>query len=180
MTHVQQVALDLFDSHGFDAVTIEQIAREAQVSPSSVYRYFGTKAGLILIDADRTPEPAARPSPTSGEEHPIDLARRAVREYLGGQAVDAVNRRRVQYLMEIPAVQAEFAQRMIERLRELAASPQPAERASVAHFERQTTWGAIYGTLLGAITYWYNTDYARPLLDLVDDGLDRLGRGLGS
>ena len=180
MTHVQQVALDLFDSHGFDAVTIEQIAHTAEVSPSSVYRYFGTKAGVILVDADRTPEPAARRVPVRGDEHPVDLARRAVREYLGDQAVPAMSRRRVQYLMEVPAVQAELAQRMIEHLRETAASAEQAHRASTALFEAQTTWGAIYGTLLGAITYWYRTDYADSLLELVDEGLDRLRRGLGS
>lgn len=180
MTHVQQVALDLFDAHGFDAVTIEQIARAAQVSPSSVYRYFGTKAGLILVDADRTPEPAARRTPKPGEEQPIELARRAVREYLGGQAVDVVNRRRVAYLMQVPAVQAEFSQRMIERLRELAASPPPAERAGTAPVELQVTWGAIFGALLGVITYWYSTDYADPLPALVDDALDRLHHGLSN
>lgn len=179
MTHVQQVALDLFDAHGFDAVTIEQVAQAAEVSPSSIYRYFGTKAGMILIDADRTPEPSARRAPVHGGEHPVDLARRAVREYLGGPAVHTVSRRRVLYLMEVPAVQAELSQRMIAHLRETAASAEPAHRASTALFEAQTTWGAIYGTLLGAITYWYRTDYADPLLELVDDGLDRLRRGLG-
>lgn len=180
MTHVQQVALDLFDSHGFDAVTIEQIAQDAQVSPSSVYRYFGTKAGLILVDADRSPEPDVRRLPALGEEQPLDLARRAVREYLGSRAVDSMNRRRVEYLMEVPAVQAELSQRMITRLRERAASSQPAERATAAHLEAQATWGAIYGTLLSTLTYWYSTDYADPLLELVDDALDRLRRGLGS
>ncbi len=179
MTHVQQVGLDLFDAHGFDAVTIEQVAQAAEVSPSSVYRYFGTKAGLILVDADRTPAPAARRVPTRGDEHPVDLARRAVREYLGSQAVHTVSRRRVQYLMEVPAVQAEFSQRMIEWLHG-TASEESAERASAAQFEAQTTWGAIFGTVLGALTYWYSTDYADPLLELVDDGLDRLRRGLGA
>lgn len=48
--HVQNVALDLFDEHGFSSVTIEQIAAEAEVSPSTVYRHFGTKEGLIVRD----------------------------------------------------------------------------------------------------------------------------------
>ena len=179
MTRVQQVALDLFDARGFDAVTIEQVAAAAEVSPSSVYRYFGTKAGLVLVDADRRPEPAARRLPAAGDQHPVDLARHAVREYLGEQAVHSVNRRRVQYLMEVPAVQAELSQRMFDRLRELAAGAPASERAGAAHFEAQTTWGAIYGTLLGAVTFWYSTDCADPLLELVEDALARLRRGLG-
>ncbi|HEY7594201.1 MAG TPA: helix-turn-helix domain-containing protein, partial [Actinophytocola sp.] len=40
MRTIQEQALDLFDARGFDAVTIEEIAAAAEVSPSSVYRYF--------------------------------------------------------------------------------------------------------------------------------------------
>lgn len=50
MRTIHERALDLFDERGFDAVTIEEIAAAAEVSPSSVYRYFGTKEGLIVAD----------------------------------------------------------------------------------------------------------------------------------
>ena len=50
MRHIQQTALRLFLERGFDQVTIEQVAEAADVSPSSVYRYFGTKEGLVLHD----------------------------------------------------------------------------------------------------------------------------------
>ena len=50
MRTIQERALDLFDERGFDAVTIEEIAAEAGVSPSTIYRYFGTKEGLIVSD----------------------------------------------------------------------------------------------------------------------------------
>lgn len=48
--HIQQVALDLFDEHGYDTVTIAAIARVADVGERSIYRYFGTKAMLVLYD----------------------------------------------------------------------------------------------------------------------------------
>jgi AcrR family transcriptional regulator len=50
MRRIQEVALDLFDERGFENVTIEQIAEAAEVSPSSVYRYFGTKEQVVLRD----------------------------------------------------------------------------------------------------------------------------------
>lgn len=50
MNTVQAVALDLFEADGFDAVTVEQVAARADVSPSTLYRYFGTKEGLVLHD----------------------------------------------------------------------------------------------------------------------------------
>lgn len=50
MRHIQNVAIDLFQTAGFDKVSVEQVAEAAQVSPSTIYRYFGTKEGLILRD----------------------------------------------------------------------------------------------------------------------------------
>ncbi|MDN6487490.1 MAG: TetR/AcrR family transcriptional regulator, partial [Ancrocorticia sp.] len=47
---IQETALDLFDERGFGQVSVEEIAAAADVSPSSVYRYFGTKEGIILAD----------------------------------------------------------------------------------------------------------------------------------
>ncbi|SHE23909.1 tetr bacterial regulatory protein hth signature [Actinomyces glycerinitolerans] len=50
MRHIQDEALRLFEVRGFDTVSIEQVAEAALVSPSTVYRYFGTKEGLVLHD----------------------------------------------------------------------------------------------------------------------------------
>lgn len=50
MRHIQHVALTLFARDGFTKVTVEQIAAAAAVSPSSIYRYFGSKEGLVLHD----------------------------------------------------------------------------------------------------------------------------------
>jgi AcrR family transcriptional regulator len=45
---VEGVALELFREHGFDAVTVEQIASQAGVAPTTFYRYFGTKDGALF------------------------------------------------------------------------------------------------------------------------------------
>ncbi|XVX19692.1 TetR/AcrR family transcriptional regulator [Actinomycetota bacterium] len=50
MRRLQQVAIEQFEEHGFDNVTIEHVAAHADVSPSTVYRYFGTKEALVLKD----------------------------------------------------------------------------------------------------------------------------------
>ncbi len=49
---IQDAALDLFVDQGFEATTVEQIALRADVSPSTFFRYFGTKADIILNDHD--------------------------------------------------------------------------------------------------------------------------------
>ncbi len=47
---IQTHALRLFREHGYDATTIEQIADAAEVSQSTFFRYFPTKADLVTWD----------------------------------------------------------------------------------------------------------------------------------
>jgi AcrR family transcriptional regulator len=49
-TRIQDAALALFERHGFDAVTMDQVAESAEVSVATVYRYFVTKENLVLQD----------------------------------------------------------------------------------------------------------------------------------
>jgi AcrR family transcriptional regulator len=86
MERVRLVACDLMAANGFDAVTVEQIAARSSVSPSTVYRYFGTKEALVLssdraadmIDRLRRDESARGPSEA--------LQRAAVKEWAGDDA----------------------------------------------------------------------------------------------
>jgi AcrR family transcriptional regulator len=47
---IEDAALALFDEQGYDATTVEQVAAMAEVSPTTVFRYFPTKADLLLSD----------------------------------------------------------------------------------------------------------------------------------
>jgi AcrR family transcriptional regulator len=49
-TRLSELAIDLFTEHGFDNVTIEQIAAAAGVSARSVHRYFPAKEDLVVGD----------------------------------------------------------------------------------------------------------------------------------
>ena len=44
---IRRAALRLFQMHGFKKVTIREIAREADVSPVTIYNYYGSKEGLV-------------------------------------------------------------------------------------------------------------------------------------
>ncbi len=45
---ISRAAVDLFKQQGFQATTIEQIAKVAGVSPPTVFKYFGSKQEIIL------------------------------------------------------------------------------------------------------------------------------------
>jgi TetR/AcrR family transcriptional regulator, regulator of mycofactocin system len=47
---LQRIALRLFDAHGFENTTIEQIAAEAGVSERTFFRYFTTKASVLWAE----------------------------------------------------------------------------------------------------------------------------------
>lgn len=47
MEHIQDVAFGLFEKKGYRDVTITEIARAAEVAPSTFYRLFQTKEGLF-------------------------------------------------------------------------------------------------------------------------------------
>ncbi|NUR95638.1 MAG: TetR/AcrR family transcriptional regulator [Kribbellaceae bacterium] len=63
-------AFELFSDHGFGRTTVEQIAAAAEVGPSTLYRYFPTKEGLVLEFVDDCLADAVR---WFGEQPALDL-----------------------------------------------------------------------------------------------------------
>ena len=50
--HIVDVAAALFHQRGYDAVTVADVARAAEVGEQTVYNYFVTKEGLVFDEAD--------------------------------------------------------------------------------------------------------------------------------
>ena len=47
---IQEHALRLFKEQGYEETSVEQIAEAAEVSPSTIFRYFPTKPDLVIYD----------------------------------------------------------------------------------------------------------------------------------
>lgn len=179
MRNIQEVALDLFDERGFDAVTIEEIAERAEVSPSSVYRWFGTKEQLVLhdefdlqlIDVVRT---------ELASHAPVEAVRRAIAAQLA-QFFDRdqdLARRKVGYWAAEPAVQAAAAQQSDQFAQLVAGALAEAAGRQPDDLEVQVIAATLVWALIAATQHWYASGFADPLEDELQHALDLIENGL--
>jgi AcrR family transcriptional regulator len=175
---IQGHAIRLFRDRGYAATTVEQIAEAAEVSPSTVFRYFPTKEELVTTD-ELDPVIFA-----AFEEQPRELgllrawrgAMHAVLDRLT-DAEMATERERMQLIMSVPdlwaasfgnirktlATMTELSARRVGR-----APDDPAVRNVI---------GAMFGVMLTVALDW-GGDPDADLAELVDTSLDRLDAGL--
>ena len=177
MRTIQERALDLFDERGFDAVTIEEIAAAAEVSPSSVYRYFGTKEGIIVADEfDSMSEEAVRElldvNDPVGSLVQIVVKYESAPQQAGQSSGDPW--RRVRYFFQEPSVRTAACaelDRAASRITPLLVGSNGMTEAQA----RVAAKALVFG-YFGALEQWYLDGGADPIATYVDKGLQPLRR----
>ncbi|MFA9445815.1 TetR/AcrR family transcriptional regulator [Egicoccus sp. AB-alg6-2] len=176
MRRVQQHAVALFTAHGFDAVTVEQVAAAAEVSPVSLYRWFGTKERLVLWD-DYDPDLFAAVAARLSAQPPLEAVRDALVDELG-RIYDADRElvlARTRLAHREPALVAAGS----HDLRALhTALTQLFGRAGPGRdpLEHEVLAATCVGVLTTAISRWQEEDGRRPLADHVVAGFEVLRR----
>ena len=175
---IQSHAIRLFREQGFAATTVEQVAEAAEVSPSTVFRYFATKEDLVVND-DYDPIVFAAFEAQPPELNLIQAWRYAMRdgiEQMTPQDMETqLNRSRL--LLSVPELWGATLHGTQETLgimiklsaERVGCSPDdPAVRATV---------GAIIGVMLSAALDWVRTEDPR-ILARIDEALAQLDEGL--
>jgi AcrR family transcriptional regulator len=86
---IEDAALALFEKQGYEATTVEEIAERAEVSTTTFFRYFPTKAEVVLGEhGEHLPALHAAILARPPEESDLDAVRRAVQTAWVG-AIDA-------------------------------------------------------------------------------------------
>ncbi|MFE3444127.1 TetR/AcrR family transcriptional regulator [Nocardia sp. NPDC059180] len=180
MHTIQERALDLFDEKGFGAVTIDEIAAAAEVSPSTVYRLFGTKEGIIVADEFDNMS-AEEIEEVVDPRDPIGSLIRSVRaDESAPERASAADSdddtppdsgpwRRVRYHFTEPSVRmaaCASADRTSQRLTPLIASTGLLNETQA----RVATNALVFG-YFAALEQWYLDGGNRPIADYVEDGL---------
>lgn len=174
---ILDVALDLFERHGYDATTVSQIAEGAGITQMTFFRHFPTKDAVLVTDPyDPLIAEAVGAQPVGLP--PLQRVRGGFLSALDGIAAveDATARRRVAIVARHPSLRAA-----------VAVSTQDTQDAIV---ERLTTDGtprldaiiataAVLGAVTAALLSWADPDSvalddSTSLADLVRRALDQL------
>ncbi len=178
-TAIRDATYALIGEQGYDATTIEQIAERAEVSPSTVFRYFPTKEDIVLTD-EYDPvlleELRARPA---GEPWMTSL-RYVMRKAIGlGAAEDPeVTRLRSRLMVEVPAVRARMMESMSVTGTLLAHAVAERTGREEDSLEVRVYTMSLIGGLAEVSLYWAANDFRDDLRDLLDRALDVFEYGL--
>ncbi|NLG54261.1 MAG: TetR family transcriptional regulator [Rhodococcus sp.] len=186
MRRIQASALDLFDRFGYRQFTVEQVAADAGVSPSSVYRYFGTKEQLILHDEYDPRILELLRSVDSGATWTVPQMMEILRHGAGlfmsvlGPGDEERVQRRMAYVVSEPEVHAGMvrdAQKQEVEIREIVASRLGRDGSD---FEvRVLVAMAVWGFLSG-IFHWAESGFTQSLATTISDVFEIVTRPVGS
>lgn len=174
MRRVQLVALDLFCSDGFDAVSTEQIAAKAETSPATIYRHFGTKERIVIWD--EADESFATTIMAEFAVHPFATALEHIAQKL--DRFDARARRatlqRLDLIAREPSLKAQADVNAAEFARGVAAALAARDGRSSPLLSHAVAGHAAAGVLSASISEWARQRGRTALAQIVTGGLKDL------
>lgn len=172
MHRIQAEALHLFLESGYEATTIEEIADAAEVSPSSIYRYFGTKESIILYDEYVIPWQDAM-AVELADHPPVTAARRAMRTIFAGYFTrgDDLPQEVIEFVFNEPALQTALAQQLELLVDEIAGTLAHATGRSPEELELRVVARTLTAAMWEAGLHWHDNGYQEDLGDVLDRAL---------
>ncbi|MGW4564497.1 TetR/AcrR family transcriptional regulator [Streptomyces sp. NPDC004561] len=169
----------LVEEQGYDATTIEQIAERAEVSPSTVVRYFPAKEDTVLTDeydAVVMEEIRQRPPEEPWADTVRHVMRRAVR--LGDEEDRRISRLRTHLMVTVPAVRSRMMESMSVTGRMLCRAVAERTGRDPESLEVRVYAMSLVGALMETSVYWAEHAHQDDFEALVDRALDVLRHGL--
>ena len=182
---LEDAALELFATKGFDHTTVDEIADACNVSRRTFFRYFASKEDIFSGDKDEHDAQmfeliAARPA----DEPALVSLRVAVLAMAADLATDRSRLvAKAQIINETPSLRSaglDHEQRTIDDIVEALArrSSGPVDDDDV--FRLRLVTQAAVGALRAAIDRWVDTGAKEELVDVAVEALDLLAAGFGA
>ncbi|WST76009.1 TetR family transcriptional regulator [Streptomyces sp. NBC_01136] len=176
---IRDATYRLIREQGYDATTVEQIAEAAEVSASTVFRYFPTKEDIVLTDEDDPfikAELRARPADESWPDSIRYVMRKAIGLGIGKNLEES--RVRTQLMVDVPAVRSRMMESMSVSGRMLCEILAERTGRDPDSLEVRVYAMSFIGGLMETSLYWAENGHQGDLADLVDRALDVLENGL--
>ncbi|MFD9225329.1 TetR/AcrR family transcriptional regulator [Streptomyces sp. NPDC060064] len=176
---IRRATYGLIAEQGYEATTIEQIAEAAEVSPSTVFRYFPTKKDIVLTDEyDPVMETALRARPAG--EDPLESIRHvmthALRTFIHEEREEVIQRTRL--MAEVPAIRARMTETMATTSELLVQALADRTGRDRDDLDVRVFTAAVLGALREVMLYWAARDHQDDLIELVDRALTTIKGGL--
>jgi AcrR family transcriptional regulator len=176
---IRRAAYRLFEKQGYDATPVDQIAEAADVSPSTVFRYFPTKEDIVLTaDDDTVLEAAIRARPVT--EPVVESLRRIAVETLGRNSArdraELVQRTRLVH--DVPALRGRAAENTARDARTISAVLAERSGRPDGDLAVRVISAAVLAALQEALLRWAEDGHSDDLETLIDQTFDVLTRGL--
>ena len=176
---IVRAALDLFKGKGYEATTADEIAREAEVSRRTFFRYFPAKE-LVVFPHQAAYLDLFRSLLAEGADTqtPFARVRRAclvlAREYMKARRDHLAQQRIIQASPSLIARGETFDEEWEAAIAGVfAANGAPAEASRRARFLA----GAIMGVIRAVLKEWYDGGCRRDLIRLGDEALSLIEPG---
>ncbi|WP_327369534.1 TetR/AcrR family transcriptional regulator [Streptomyces sp. NBC_01217] len=174
---IRRATYRLIAEQGYDATTIEQIAEAAEVSASTVFRYFAAKEDIVLTDEyDPLMEAELRSRPA--DEPPLESLRFILAKALTASVGSEEMRERTRLMVEVPAVRARMTETMSDTAKTLARVLADRSGRSPDDLEVRLFVATVLGALREVTLYWGEHGQEGDLAALIDQALDTLEDGL--
>jgi AcrR family transcriptional regulator len=175
---IQAHAVRLFVEQGYDETSIEQIAEAAEVSPSTVFRYFPTKADLVIYDELDDVLIAAYRAQDPGRGV-VGALRDAMRSAFGSFTREdiALQVERATLLTTVPELRSAMLDELVRTMHEIAGLIAERSGRSVDDDEVVALAGAVIGVSIGA---WFGAgggDWTERFVERIDAGMALLESG---
>lgn len=174
---IQRAAYALIRRHGYAATTMNQVAEAAEVSPSTLFRYFPTKESLVVWDEfDKPILRAFLAQPP--QVPPVTAFRAAAASVL--TSLPPVQRNelteRLRLVLDLPPVRIALLDVTAGPMRELVTAVARRMRRDTDDLAVRTLVGAMTGAVLAALTVAVEHPNADPA-GLIDTALAQLEVG---
>lgn len=179
---IEKAALELFETHGFDGTTIEDIASAAEIAPRTFFHYFPTKEDVVVTDYARRLDTIVfilRGGP--GELTPWQALRAAFLEVAADYESEQHQLlRRFRIISTTPSVNARSLQLQAEWEDAVSVVVSKWLEVDVSQeIEPRLLAGAALAAMRASIAHWLAAGGDAPLPDHVSRCFDLVGLGLG-